>query len=29
MEGNHASPRVAPAAEGNEDGEEEGGHGYH
>ena len=29
MEGSHASPRVAPAAEGNEDGEEEGGHGYH
>ena len=28
MEGNHASPRVAPAAEGNEDGEEEGAHGY-
>jgi hypothetical protein len=29
MEASHASPRVAPAAEGNEDGEEEGGHGYH
>lgn len=29
MDGTHASPRVAPAAEGNEDGEEEGSHAYH
>jgi len=28
VEGSHASPRVAPAAEGNEEGEEEGGQKY-
>lgn len=28
MDGSHASPRVAPAAEGN-DGDEEGAHAYH